>query len=345
MPTSINFFEEATALKEQLIAWRRDIHQMPEIGLETPNTSAYIQSELTKLGIPFHTIINGSGVVGTIGEGEPCLMLRSDIDGLPMAEESGEEFASINGNMHACGHDMHAATLLGAAHILKAHESELKGTVKLFFQPGEEGYNGSDEAIAEGVLENPHVDRAFAMHVVSTVPTGVIVYGERPMAAAYNWKIVVEGVAGHGSMPDSCVDPITAAAHIHIGLQEILAREISPMSELVITCGAFNAGDAGNAIPQSATMQGTIRVFDKKTRSSPKNASPKSQAESHKPTAAQPRRPSAARALRCSTTKNSWNNASNTPSRRFPKRNSTAAHTAWAPKTSAASLKPAPQTT
>lgn len=241
MPTSINFFEEATALKEQLIAWRRDIHQMPEIGLETPNTSAYIQSELTKLDIPFHTIINGSGVVGTIGEGEPCLMLRSDIDGLPMAEESGEEFASTNGNMHACGHDMHAATLLGAAHILKAHESELKGTVKLFFQPGEEGYNGSDEAIAEGVLENPHVDRAFAMHVVSTVPTGVIVYGERPMAAAYNWKIVVEGVAGHGSMPDSCVDPITAAAHIHIGLQEILAREISPMSELVITCGAFNA--------------------------------------------------------------------------------------------------------
>lgn len=171
MPTSINFFEEATALKEQLIAWRRDIHQMPEIGLETPNTSAYIQSELTKLGIPFHTIINGSGVVGTIGEGEPCLMLRSDIDGLPMAEESGEEFASTNGNMHACGHDMHTATLLGAAHILKAHESELKGTVKLFFQPGEEGYNGSDEAIAEGVLENPHVDRAFAMHVVSTVPT------------------------------------------------------------------------------------------------------------------------------------------------------------------------------
>ena len=232
---------------------------------QTPKTSSYIQSELAKLGIPFHTIINGSGVVGTIGEGEPCLMLRSDIDGLPMAEESDEEFASTNGNMHACGHDMHAATLLGAAHILKAHESELKGTVKLFFQPGEEGYNGSDEAIAEGVLENPHVDRAFAMHVVSTVPTGVIVYGERPMAAAYNWTIVVEGVAGHGSMPDSCVDPITAAAHIHIGLQEILAREISPMSELVITCGAFNAGDAGNAIPQSATMQGTIRVFDKKT--------------------------------------------------------------------------------
>ena len=118
MPTSINFFEEATALKEQLIAWRRDIHQMPEIGLETPNTSAYIQSELTKLGIPFHTIINGSGVVGTIGEGEPCLMLRSDIDGLPMAEESGEEFASINGNMHACGHDGHMTVGLGTAKIL-----------------------------------------------------------------------------------------------------------------------------------------------------------------------------------------------------------------------------------
>ena len=264
MPTDINFYEEATAIKDQLVAWRRDIHQMPEIGLETPNTSAYIQRQLTEMGIPFHTIVGGSGVVGQIGQGGKCLMLRSDIDGLPMAEQSGEEFASKNGNMHACGHDMHAATLLGAAKILKAHESELAGTVKLFFQPGEEGYNGSDESIAEGVLENPKVDRAFAMHVVSTVPTGVLVYGERPMAAAYNWKIVVTGTAGHGSMPDACVDPITAAAHIHIGLQEILAREISPMSELVITCGAFNAGDAGNAIPQTATMQGTIRVFDKK---------------------------------------------------------------------------------
>lgn len=100
--------------------------------------------------------------------------------------------------------------------------------MKLFFQPGEEGYNGSDEAIAEGVLENPHVDRAFAMHVVSTVPTGVIVYGERPMAAAYNWKIVVEGVAGHGSMPDSCVDPITAAAHIHIGLRKFSPARFLP---------------------------------------------------------------------------------------------------------------------
>ena len=264
MPVSTNFFEEATAIKDQLVAWRRDIHQMPEIGLETPNTSAYIQRQLTEMDIPFHTIVGGSGVVGQIGQGGKCLMLRSDIDGLPMAEESGEQFASTNGNMHACGHDMHAATLLGAAKILKAHEAELPGTVKLLFQPGEEGYNGSDECIAEGVLENPKVDRAFAMHVVSTVPTGVLVYGERPMAAAYNWKIVVTGTAGHGSMPDACVDPITAAAHIHIGLQEILAREISPMSELVITCGAFNAGDAGNAIPQTATMQGTIRVFDKK---------------------------------------------------------------------------------
>ena len=264
MPVSTNFFEEATAIKDQLVEWRRDIHQMPEIGLETPNTSAYIQRQLTEMGIPFHTIVGGSGVVGQIGQGGKCLMLRSDIDGLPMAEESGEQFASTNGNMHACGHDMHAATLLGAAKILKAHEAELPGTVKLLFQPGEEGYNGSDECIAEGVLEKPKVDRAFAMHVVSTVPTGVLVYGERPMAAAYNWKIVVTGTAGHGSMPDACVDPITAAAHIHIGLQEILAREISPMSELVITCGAFNAGDAGNAIPQTATMQGTIRVFDKK---------------------------------------------------------------------------------
>ena len=259
----------AEQYNDYIIDRRRYYHTCPELSGEEKNTRAHLKEDLEALGITdIHEMETCYGLTATIHGGKPgkTVALRADIDALPVKEETGLPFASHNeGKMHACGHDMHAATLLGAAHILKAHESELKGTVKLFFQPGEEGYNGSDEAIAEGVLENPHVDRAFAMHVVSTVPTGVIVYGERPMAAAYNWKIVVEGVAGHGSMPDSCVDPITAAAHIHIGLQEILAREISPMSELVITCGAFNAGDAGNAIPQSATMQGTIRVFDKKT--------------------------------------------------------------------------------
>ena len=328
VPTSINFFEEATALKEQLIAWRRDIHQMPEIGLETPS-----HERLHSIGAyqARHSLPHDHQRFGRCGSHwrrrTGALWLRSDIDGLPMAEESGEEFASINGNMHACGHDMHAATLLGAAHILKAHESELKGTVKLFFQPGEEGYNGSDEELQKAYRKparRPRIRDAWSRRYPRASS-----YGERPMAAAYNWKIVAEGVAGRDPCPTRASTPSPPPPIFISRLQEILAREISHER---ITCGVFNAGDAGNAIPQSATMQGTIRVFDKKTEELAKNASPKSQAESHKPSAAQPRRPSAARALRC-LTKNSWNNASNTPSRRFPKRNSTAAHTAWAPKT------------
>ena len=256
------FYEEAQSFYDDLVKWRRDLHQIPELGLDLPKTSEYVQRRLTEMGIPFTTIVNGSGVVGQIGDGGKCLMLRSDFDALPIKEESGEPFASTNGCMHACGHDLHAATLLAAARILKAHEAEIPGTVKLFFQPGEEGADGAKVALEEGILENPKVDAAFAMHVIGNVPLGVLVSGERPMAAAYNFRITVDGLGGHGSMPEHCIDPITAGVNIHLALQALVAREISPLTEVALTVGKFQAGSASNVIPQQAVLEGTMRVFD-----------------------------------------------------------------------------------
>lgn len=146
-------FKEALAMQEELTTWRHALHQMPELSLDLPKTSAFVQTRLAEMDVPFHTIVNGNGVVAQLGEGEPCLLLRADMDALPVAETSGVDFASTNGCMHACGHDMHTTSLLGAAKLLKAHESELCGTVKLLFQPGEETFNGAEACIKDGVLE------------------------------------------------------------------------------------------------------------------------------------------------------------------------------------------------
>ena len=140
-------FKEALAMQEELTTWRHALHQMPELSLDLPKTSAFVQTRLAEMDVPFHTIVNGNGVVAQLGEGEPCLLLRADMDALPVAETSGVDFASTNGCMHACGHDMHTTSLLGAAKLLKAHEAELCGTVKLLFQPGEETFNGAEACI------------------------------------------------------------------------------------------------------------------------------------------------------------------------------------------------------
>ena len=253
--------KEAQSFNEDLITWRRSLHAIPELDLALPMTSAYVQSELKKMGIPFKTMVGGSCVVAMLGRGEKCFLLRSDMDGLPFAEESGESFASENGCMHACGHDMHAAILLGAAKLLKAHEAELDGTVKLLFQPGEETFRGAKAAIDEGLLEEPKVDAAFAMHVASVVPFGCIAYGPDPMAAVYSFRITLNGKGGHGSTPEACIDPITAGVHVHLALQELISRECSPSAEVALTIGKFQAGSASNVIPESAVLEGTIRVF------------------------------------------------------------------------------------
>lgn len=258
--------QEANEMAEQLTAWRRALHQIPETGLQLPKTSALIQEELEKMGIPFTVTVGGSCVTALLGKGEKCFLLRSDMDALPMKEESGVPFASENGCMHACGHDLHAATLLGAAALLKSHEAELKGQVKLLFQPGEETFEGAAAAVRDGVLEHPAVDAAFAMHVYSSIPMGSVVYGEYPMASVYGFKITLTGVGGHGSTPELCIDPINTGVHIYLALQELIARECPPTSEAALTIGQFQAGSASNIIPQTAVLQGTLRTFDNALR-------------------------------------------------------------------------------
>ena len=241
-------YEEAKALLPQMSAWRREIHRFPELDLALPRTSAFVQARLAELGVPFATLVDGNCVVAAIGQGSPCIMLRADMDGLPIREESGEPFSSENGRMHACGHDLHTASLLGAA--------------KLLFQPGEETFNGARAAIAEGVLENPHVDAALGMHVASQAPVGTVLHGSVTMASVFGFRITVTGKGGHGSTPENCIDPIVPAIKIHEALQTLMAREKSSFAEAALTIGRFQAGDAANVVPEQAVMEGTLRVFD-----------------------------------------------------------------------------------
>lgn len=255
---------EVSQFKDQIISWRHEVHQIAEVGMETFETAKYITSELEKMGIESQLIAGGAAVVATIGQGDKCLLLRADMDALPMKEEVDIDFAATNGNMHACGHDMHAANLLGAAKLLKAHESELNGVVKLLFQPGEEVFQGAKTCIEDGVLEDPKVDGAFAIHVNSQLPQNVLSYGTTPMSSVFGFEIHLKGVGGHGSTPEMCVDPINTGVHIYLALQELVAREASPLDEVALTIGSFNAGSVANIIPNEAVLKGTLRTFNPK---------------------------------------------------------------------------------
>lgn len=263
---SEGLYEEAAAFKDDLVECRHSLHQFPELDLSLPQTSAFVQGKLTELGIGFKTLVDGNCVVATIGSGAPCIMLRADMDALPIKENSGEPFSSGNENMHACGHDLHATALLGAARLLKAHESELKGTVKLIFQPGEETFHGARAAIADGCMEDPHVDVVFGMHSGSTLPVGSAIYGHQCMTSVFGFRIVISGKGGHGSSPEDCIDPISAGVQIHLALQELMSREKSPLKEASLTIGSFHSGTAANIIPGDAVLEGTLRVFDPELR-------------------------------------------------------------------------------
>lgn len=253
--------QEAQAMQEELSGWRRALHRTPEIGLELPETVRYVEQQLREMGVEYEVHRDCSCITAVIGSGDHCFMLRSDMDGLPMKEESGEPFLAENGRMHSCGHDLHAAILLGAAKLLKKHEKELCGKVKLLFQSGEEIFAGAKAAIEAGVLNHPPVDAAFAMHVASAMTNNLIIYGSYPMAAVYGFRITLTGVEAHGSTPHLGVDPINTGVHIHLALQELIAREISSTEEACLTIGSFQAGSAANIIPETAVMEGTLRVF------------------------------------------------------------------------------------
>ena len=268
MISSQDLLNEAKALEPQLQTWRRTLHRHPEVGFDLPQTKALVKQALTEMGYAPQDC-GKAGVLALVGGKKPgkTLLLRGDMDALPIQEQSGEEFSSeIPGRMHGCGHDMHTAMMLGAAKLLKAHEDEIEGTVKLEFQPAEEIFQGSPDMIANGLLEDPKVDAAVMFHVLAGMPlpagTVLVPGGGITMASCEQYHITVHGKGGHGSTPHACVDPITAAAHIHIALQEINSRELDPNAFGVLTTGCFKAGAASNVIPDTAEMFGTIRTTD-----------------------------------------------------------------------------------
>ena len=256
---------QAKEIKEDLINFRRTIHSNPEVGDALPKTKSYVIEKLKEFGYDPKEICE-SGIVATIEGSEPgkTFLLRADMDALPVKEATECEFKSNNGCMHACGHDMHTAMLLGAAKLLKQNQDQIKGTVKLVFQPNEEGFKGAKNMLKAGVLKNPDVDAAMAMHVHSGTPSNVVLCGLGTSIAGCNrFRIVVKGTGCHGAMPELGVDPINIAAHIYLALQEIISREISATKPAVVTIGKFSGGEAANIIPEEVIMEGTIRSLDK----------------------------------------------------------------------------------
>ncbi len=260
-----NIFKEANQLKPDLIDIRRTIHRCPEVGPVLPKTKEFVKEKLKEFGYEPKEICE-SGIVATIEGNKPgkTFLLRADMDALAIKEEAPVDFASKNNSMHACGHDMHTTMLLGAAKLLKEHQGEIAGTIKLVFQPDEEGFTGAKTMLKAGVLENPKVDAGMALHVNSGTPSGLVLCGLGTcMAGCTLFRISVKGKGCHGAMPENGVDPINIAAHVFLSLQEIIAREVTPTMPAVVTIGKFAGGQAPNIIPEEVVMEGTIRTLDR----------------------------------------------------------------------------------
>ena len=264
----MNYYERALQLRDETVAHRRFFHVNAEVGLNMPKGQAYVLEELKKLGIDAK--VCGHGVSATVGKGGKCLLLRADMDALPMGEESGLDYACPTGTeAHTCGHDFHAAMLLTAAKMLKENENALEGTVKLMFQPGEETFEGAKDMIENGILENPTPDAALAYHIAAgKMPVGIYMYNSTGtmMFSADTFRIAVQGKGSHGAYPHFGIDPINIAAHIYMGLESLIAREVDPSTAKALTIGKFHAGSAPNIIPDSAILEGTVRSNDTASR-------------------------------------------------------------------------------
>jgi len=270
-----DFLTEAKSLFEYTQSLRRDFHMHPELGFREFRTSGIVAKELEALGIEVTKGVGKTGVVGLL-EGAnpgPTLLLRFDMDALPIVEETGAEYASQNqGVMHACGHDGHTAIGLTVAKMLNAHREELSGTIKFCFQPSEEGTNGEDIGGAEmmmrdGLLDSPRVDMALALHLWNEQPLGWLgIAGGPMMAGAELFDVKVIGRGGHGAIPQVAVDPVMAAANIVNALQSIVSRNVSPLETAVVSVTTIHGGTAFNIIPPEVTLGGTIRTFDKGVR-------------------------------------------------------------------------------
>ena len=259
---SSDIISQSREIHEWIVEKRRAIHRPPELMYEEFETSRLVQNTLSELGIEYEKDIAVTGVVGLVGNGEgPCIALRADMDALPIHEEADVEFRSeIDGKMHACGHDCHTAMLLGAARVLKDNESEINGTIKLIFQPAEEGGAGGKMMREQGVLEDPDVERIFGLHVSDKLPTGTLASKEGTLlAATSSIRILVSGNGGHAAMPHLTVDPVVTGSKIVVELQTLVSRELDPLESGVISITMVNAGSATNVIPSSMELQGTIR--------------------------------------------------------------------------------------
>jgi amidohydrolase len=270
----------ARAIEDQVVAWRRDIHQHPELSNREFRTSALVAEHLERLGLEVQTGIAHTGVVGVLRGGRPgpVVALRADMDALPVVERTGLPFASTArstyegqevGVMHACGHDAHVAILLGAATVLSGLRADLPGTIKFIFQPAEEGapkgeQGGAGLMVSEGVLENPDVEAIFGLHVGQGDAVGHASYRPRgAMASAQRFEIRVQGRQTHGAQPWAGVDPIVVGAHIVTALQTIVSRQLEiTRAPAVVTVGTFHAGVRNNIVPDAAELSGTIRTFD-----------------------------------------------------------------------------------
>jgi amidohydrolase len=252
-------------IEPALIEIRRDIHAHPELGFQEERTAGIVTRELTRLGIPHQTGIAKTGVVGLIEGGRPgpVLAIRADMDALPIQETSGLPWASTRpGLMHACGHDIHTTTLLGVAEVLKHLAPQLAGTVKLVFQPAEEGLGGMAAMIDAGVMDSPRIDMALGFHNHPDIPAGRFgfVHGNA-LAASDRFDIVVHGCSGHAAYPHTAVDPLLAAALLVTQLQTVVSRESNPVHPVVVTVGAINGGTTYNIIPDSCAIKGTVRAL------------------------------------------------------------------------------------
>lgn len=264
----MNYLERAKVIYDALVDDRRALHQIPEIGMNLPMTREYVKRQLLGMGIAPKDC--GGGLTAIIGgqRGGSVFLLRADMDALPMKEDSGLEFAATGNAAHTCGHDMHTAMLLGAARLLKEDEAGLAGTVKLMFQPAEETAQGAKAMIEDGILENPKVDAAMAVHMIARFPAGFIGYASGIINTSCDaFNIVIHGKGGHGAYPHNCIDPIQVGVHTHLALQGLISRENDPQQHTALTIGAFKAGGANNVIPDSAELAGTLRCTDEQTRS------------------------------------------------------------------------------
>lgn len=276
--------QKSDAILPKVIEWRRHIHQNPELGNREFKTAEYIATYLKSLGLEVKTGVGKTGVVAILRGGKPgpCIGLRADMDGLPVAERADIPYKSLvksdyNGQqvsvMHACGHDTHISMLMGAAQVLSSMKKDIAGTVKFVFQPAEEGPPAGEEGgaplmIKEGVMENPKIDAMFGIHISSELEIGDIRYKSGSFMASSDWfEIKIKGKQTHGSTPWTGIDPIVVGTQIINGLQTIVSRqEDLTVAPVVITVGQFNAGVRANIIPETATMIGTIRTLDSKTQ-------------------------------------------------------------------------------